>query len=383
MQALSIKKIVHGGYGLGFDNGKTIFVPYTAPGDVVEYRIERKKNNAYFAAATRILEPSPMRVEPRCSIFGRCGGCHFQHISYEDELKVKERTVLESLERIGKIKTTLTAALVSPERYGYRNQAVFRVEEGGTTGFYMRESRRVIQFPDEGCLLLPERMRRTITDIPKDTLPEVGEVRVRMDTDNNIHLYGLRGTKGPDEIIMQAGGFVYAIKPNSFFQVNRFLLDKMMALVRSIPLKVRLRLLDLYCGAGFFSFPLSRLVVEGLGIERERDAYESALRGARENRIINIAFKNRRVEEEISRLRDFDLVVVDPPRSGMARGVLSGIIRIRPKELVFISCDPPTLARDARQLVESGYALSELYLVDLFPTTYHTETIAVFRRGYL
>ncbi len=382
MQVVSIKKVVHGGYGLGFDDGKTIFVPYTVPGDVIEYRITRKKKNIYFATVVKLLEASPMRVEPPCPIFGRCGGCHLQHISYDDELEIKKRIVLESLERIGKIKTELTGLIPSPERYGYRNQAIFRAEEHGTIGFYKRESREIIPFPEGGCLLLPESMRKTIADLPGDVFPEVGDVRARMDAEKRVHFYGLRGLNGPEEIIMKAEGFIYPIKPTSFFQVNRFLLERMTALVRSIPLKVRLRLLDLYCGVGFFSFPLSRVVVEGVGVERDREAYESALRGLRENRIINITFKNRSVEDEIGRLKDFDLVVVDPPRTGMVQGVLNGIIRVRPKELIFISCDPPTLARDAKLLVESGYTLSEVHLIDLFPATYHTETVAVFRRGY-
>jgi len=382
MQVLSIKKIVHGGYGLGFADGKTIFVPYTAPGDVIEYRITRKKKNIFFAETVRILEPSPMRIEPQCPVFGMCGGCHLQHISYENELEIKKRIVLESLERIGKIKTELSGLIPSPERYTYRNQAIFRVNGNGEKGFFRRESRRIVQFPKNGCLLLPESMGKIISELPADILPDEGEVRVRLDADGGVHFYGLRGQNGPDEIMMKAGGYLFPIKPDSFFQVNRFLLERMMALVKSIPLKVRFRLLDLYCGVGFFSFPLSRLVMEGVGIERDRDAYESAVRGLMENKIINITFRNRSVEEEIGKLRDFDLMVVDPLRTGMAPGVLQGIIRIRPKELIFISCDPPTLARDARILVESGYTLSDVYLIDLFPATYHTESIAVFRRGY-
>jgi len=377
-----IKKIVHGGYGLAFDSGKTILLPYTAPGDLVEYRIVRKKKNTYFANYTRILEPSPMRVDPPCPLFERCGGCHFQHISYEDEITIKEQIVKESLERIGKIKTEITETIPSPERFGYRNQAILKASRGKGIGFFRRESREIVPFPEGRCLLLPERVRELIADIPDSSLPDNGDVRVRIDYENSVYFWGLRGIKGPEEIIMKAGSFIYPIHPTSFFQVNRFLVDKMISLIRSLPLKVRLKLLDLYCGVGFFSFPMSRLVVEGLGIEKDRKAYESAIRGAKENKIINIVFKNRSVEEEINRLKDYDLMIVDPPRTGMAQGVLNGIIRIRPKELIFISCDPPTLARDAQKLIETGYTLAGVYIIDLFPATYHTETVALFRRGY-
>jgi 23S rRNA (uracil1939-C5)-methyltransferase len=168
---------------------------------------------------------------------------------------------------------------------------------------------------------------------------------------------------------------------DAFFQINRFLNTSLMELVRSLPLKVRRRLLDLYCGAGFFTLPLSRMAGEALGIEREQTAARNAAAAARLNHIANVKFKRGNAEKEIGRLRDFDLVIADPPRLGIPRAVLQGILRLKPQELIFISCDPPTFARDAKALIEADYLLSEVNLVDLFPATYHGEIVALFRRG--
>ncbi|RKZ07909.1 hypothetical protein DRQ05_02390 [bacterium] len=381
MERVEIKKIVHGGYGLGFGEGKTVLIPYTAPGDVVEYTVRYRKKNTYFGEISKIVESSGMRVEPRCPVFGRCGGCHLQHIGYEDELKIKERIVLESFERIGRIKTNVTRVVPSPERFGYRNHTIFKADPIGNIGFNKRESYEVVPFPKEGCLLLPETMRKAIAEIPRTALSCNQEIRARSDADGRTYIWGLEEIEAPEEITMRAGGFTFNISPGAFFQVNSLMLEEMISLISSIPLQARRHLLDLYSGVGFFSLPLSKLVIDGLGIEKDRAAYINAIEAARANGVGNIRFKNGRVEREIVKLRDFDLIVADPPRTGTPKIVLKNIIRIRPKELVLISCDPPTLARDAGRLLETGYVLSELYILDIFPATYHIETIAVFRRG--
>ena len=123
-----IKKIVHGGYGLAFVEGKTAFIPYTAPGDTVEFAAAREKKNIIFGRVERIVEPSPLRREAECPVFGSCGGCHLQHLGYEDEIKVKRESILDDLERIGKTKTDFKRVIPCPERYGYRNHAIFKVD---------------------------------------------------------------------------------------------------------------------------------------------------------------------------------------------------------------------------------------------------------------
>jgi 23S rRNA (uracil1939-C5)-methyltransferase len=378
---VEIKKIVHGGYGLAFLEGKTVFVPYTAPGDKVECVVVREKKNVVFARIERLVEASPMRREPECPIFGTCGGCHLQHLSYEDEIKVKRESILEDIERIGKIRTDFKSIIASPARYGYRNHAIFKVDSGLNAGFLMRESSTLVPFPPQGCLLLPPPMRSAIAAIPPEGLDPLSEVRVRTDRDGGVHFWGLLDRVGPPEILMEAGGLLFVVGRDAFYQINRFLGPNLMELVLSLPRTVRRRLLDLYCGVGFFTLALAKIVQEAFGIERDQSAIRSAAAAARLNAVSNAKFRRAEVEREMGKLGGFDLIVADPPRLGLPGTVLRGIIRIKPQELIFISCDPPTFARDAKALIEADYLLSELHLIDLFPATCHAEIVALFSRG--
>jgi 23S rRNA (uracil1939-C5)-methyltransferase len=376
-----IKKIVHGGWGLGFHEDGTVFLPYAAPGDVVEFSIVHRKKSALFGRIDKIIEPSPMRREPECPVFGRCGGCHLQHLSYEHELSVKRETILENLARLGRIQTDIKKLVPSPSRYGYRNHAVFKIDAEGRGGFTMMESDTIVPFPPGGCLLLPEEMRSAIAGLPPEALVPGSEVRVRMDTFGAVHFWGLADRVGPPEALMETNSLLFPLSPDSFFQVNRFLGGNLMDLVVALPLKIRRKLLDLYCGVGFFTLGLSRMVNEALGIEIDAGAVRSATAAARLNHVTNVRFKRADAAHEIGRLRDFDLILIDPPRLGMPKAVLQGMLRLKPSEIIFVSCDPPTFARDAAALIEAGLILYEVNIIDLFPATYHAEIAALFRSG--
>ena len=174
---------------------------------------------------------------------------------------------------------------------------------------------------------------------------------------------------------------LFPVSPDSFFQVNALVGADMQELVRSLPRTIRRRLLDLYCGVGFFTLSLAAVVGEALGIERDQGAVRNATAAARLNAITNARFRRGDAAREIAKLRDFDLALIDPPRLGAPKSLIGGLVRLRPSEIIFVSCDPPTFARDAAALIEAGYILSGLNLVDLFPATYHAEIVAVFRRG--
>lgn len=380
MQA-EIKKIIHGGWGLAFLEGNTAFIPYTAPGDTVEFTVVRKKKSSLFGRLDRIIEPSRQRRQPECPIFAVCGGCHLQHLSYEDEVAVKKETILENLARLGRITIELKSFTPSPSRYGYRNHAVIKVDSERRCGFTMLESDTIVPLPPQGCFLLPEEMRSAIAELPPEALEPGSEVRVRMDKFGAVHFWGLADRVGPPEVLMETKGLLFPLGPDAFFQANRFLNDRLMDLVVSLPLKVRRRLLDLYCGAGFFTLALSGMVNEALGIELDGSAVRSATAAARLNHVANARFKAADAALEIGRLKDFDLVVIDPPRLGVPKAVLAGLLKLRPAELIFVSCDPPTFSRDAAVLIEAGYILHELHALDLFPATYHTELVALFRRS--
>ena len=380
VNTVEIKKVVYGGLGLAHHEDRTMFVPYTLPGDRIEFRIDKRKKKCLFGTSTRIVEPSPLRIEPECPVFGICGGCHMLHARYEDELDIKRSTVLENLERIGHIKTDIARLIPSPERFGYRNHSQFRIDEEGRPGFIRRESSEVVPLPEQGCLLLSENIRTAISGLPSGSLPPGGEIRVREDRDGAVHFWGLADRVGPPDLLLSAGGFTFPVRPASFFQVNSLLNDSLIELVLGKLSKARRKALDLYCGVGFFTLPLSRMVKEAIGIESDQETMRGAQAALRLNRVINVKYRKGRAEQLIQRLGDFDLIVADPPRSGIPERALRRIIKIRPDELIVVSCEPPTLARDARLLIEAGYMLSSVDMIDQFPGTYHVETVAHFMR---
>ncbi len=377
----TIEKIVSGGWGLAHHEGRTVFIQYAAAGDVVEFSITKEKKKCLFGRIDRIVEPSKLRSRPDCPVFTVCGGCHMQHMSYEDELNIKKEILLENLHRIGKIRTTLDSAIPSPDRFGYRNHTVFNVDGEGRAGFLESGSSSVVPFPEGGCRLLPTQMRESIEALPPDELPPGGEVRVRMDRFGAVHFWGLAGKPGPPDCLMEAGGFLFPVSPASFFQTNRLLNDRLIDLVLSMQPKVGRKLLDLYCGSGFFTLPLSKLAIEAVGIERDPGAVANATASLRLNKISNVRFRKGPVEREIYRMKDIDRILADPPRSGIPEKAIRGMLRLKPRELILVSCDPPTFARDAARFIESGYLLSQIHMIDMFPGTYHMEAAALFKKN--
>jgi 23S rRNA (uracil1939-C5)-methyltransferase len=374
-----VERLVYGGMGFAHFEGMTLFLPYAAEGDEVEFTATRKKN-CLFGEITDVIEPSPSRREARCPVFGRCGGCHLLHLDYEEETKVKKETFLATLRRIGKIETEAASYTACPQRFGYRNHALFKVGGGGEAGFSKRESSEIVPFPGQGCLLLPEEMRTAISEIDPQSLTPGVKVRSRLDSFGNVHFWGIEGAISPPDILMKAGGFDFPVYPEAFFQINRHLNDTLMDIVAGLPKKTPRKFIDLYCGVGFFTLPLAGRAVEGTGIEIQRQAHRSAGSAARLNKVSNVKFIRETAERGLAKAGEADLVLTDPPRSGMPAQVLRSIIKLRPREIIMVSCDAPTFARDAARLVEAGWHPDEIHLVDMFPGTYHVESVALFRR---
>jgi len=373
----TIKKIVQGGYGLAFYQGKTVFIPYTAPGDKVEFTVKKRKRNILFARLEELLEPSEKRIFPECPNFGKCGGCHLLHIDYPFEIETKKTMVKETLNRLGDIEADFSKVIPSPQRFGYRNSCIFRIGASWRPGFLEAESSWVVEFPPQGCLLLPDRMREAISTIPRDSIPDSGQVMARTDKFGNVYFWGLAGIATPPDALMESGGFLFPVKPEGFFQVNRFLNDNLIDLVCSLPRKKKGKALDLYSGAGFFSLSLASKGFEVTGIEGNRDSHSSAVAAAKLNDIQGIRFIRGSVESEIARTGKADLIVADPPRAGMSRKVIDSIAGKKPEEVILVSCDPPTLARDLSRLAKKGYQVQEIHLIDMFPATAHTETVVL------
>jgi 23S rRNA (uracil1939-C5)-methyltransferase len=375
-----IERIVYGGLGLAYFEDKTLFLPYASEGETVEFTVTARKKNCLFGEITAVIESSPSRREAQCPVFGRCGGCHFLHLDYEDEGRIKRDTFLSTLRRIGGIDTEVASYTPCPERFGYRNHALFKVGSDGTRGFSRRESEEIVPFPEQGCLLLPPEMREAIAALEPGSLRPGGKVRARLDSFGAVHFWGVDGVISPPDILMKAGDLSFPVYPEAFFQINRYLNDTLMRLAVSLPGRTAKRFLDLYCGVGFFTLPVAGRAVDAVGIEVQRQAYRSAVASAKINKVANVRFIRETAERGLSRAGEADLVLTDPPRSGIARSVMSSLIRLRPREIIMVSCDAPTFARDAAKLVEAQWTPSEIHLIDMFPGTYHVESVALFRR---
>ena len=375
-----IEKIVYGGFGLAHFEDMTLFLPCTSAGDTVEFIITKKKKNCLFGEITGVVEPSPARQEAQCPVFGRCGGCHFLHLDYEEETRVKKETFLSTLHRIGKIDTEIASYTPCPERFGYRNHALFNIGSGREPGFLKRESNEIVPFPEQGCLLLPPEMREAISALDPEALTPGAKVRTRLDSFGAIHFWGVDDMISPPDILMEAGDFRFPVYPEAFFQINRYLNDSLMKLAVSLPTETAEKFLDLYSGVGFFTLPMAGRAVNAVGIEVQRQAHKNAIASARLNKVANVRFIRETAERGFSSIREADLVLTDPPRSGIPASVLKSIIKLSPREIIMISCDAPTFSRDAARLVEASWTPSEIHLIDMFPGTYHVESVALFKR---
>ncbi len=346
---LTIADIAFGGKGVARDHGKVVFVPYTIEGERVAARITREKKQFAEAETTAILEPAAQRVAPRCPYFGRCGGCSYQHIGYEHQLELKRRQVDQSLRRIGHFTEPPVAAIIpSPKAYGYRNRVTVHAKEG-VIGYYRRDVHRLIDV--ERCPI---------------AAPEVNEalatLRARQPREGH---YTLRTHSGP----------------RVFAQTNDEVAEALAQLVEGLLPNGQTLLIDAYCGTGFFAKRLRAKFDQIIGIEWDRFAIAAAEKTATANEI----YISGDVEVELARhLRDANLaatsVIIDPPATGLTATTRRALIEHPPNTLVYVSCNPPTLARDLRELQER-FAVQSVTPLDMFPQTAEIEIAAHLKAG--
>lgn len=337
----TIEKMVFGGAGFSRINGKAVFIDKGIPGETVELKVYEEKKDYSKASIIKIIDPSSDRIEPTCSIYGLCGGCSYQHITYERELHEKKNILSDTLTRISRIPIDAVPHIktISSERFGYRSHARIRIENN-IAGFYENLSHNIIPFPESGCLLLHPELRNAIRSIPIN-----GEVRIAIDH-QNISYY--ENEDSPDSIIELVGTYRMQRGIDSFFQANRLLREKMIEEVLLILSHNKHKnILELGCGVGFFSLPTSKMAVQTHAIDINRKSIDFAKKNARLNNISSITF-SAKSDETINAKSDYaDCVVVDPPRTGLAKKTRESVIAINPEEIVYISCNPPSFARDS------------------------------------
>ncbi len=409
-------------------SGRAVFVPGALPGERWQVRIVKVTKTAVWGRGEKRLTASPLRREPVCPVFGRCGGCACMHMDYALELQFKLDRVNEALRRIGGLDLRAERIIAADTQEGYRNKAIYNFAPGPVCGFYGPRSHRVVQ--TDRCLLQPEvfdraarallawmrqtgapaydetageglvrhlylrktsshfaacivaagPMDRSAADALRRACPELTGVLVCENTaPGNTVLDGpvslLWGSATVEETL---GGARLDLSPLTFFQVNTAQAEKLYALVRAYAQPAGRTVLDLYCGAGSIGLAAARDASRLIGSDIVPDAVENARANARKNGVLNARYLCGDAKDVARTLAAEglrpDVIVTDPPRKGMDEAVLHAIAAMGPERLVYVSCDPGTLARDLKRLAELGFRPDHCAAVDMFPRTYHIET---------
>lgn len=433
---LEIEKLVYGGDGLArlpgdeHGPGKAVFVPFVLPGEKVEASLAASRPGFVRAQFDRVLQPSTERVEPGCPYFTRCGGCHYQHIDHAAQLRYKAEILRETLRRTAKFELQQEVMLHSSHPWGYRNRTRMHVQHAPqfALGYFRHNSHALLSV--ESCPISSPLINRAITSVwalgrdrqvPEllqglqffanhDDTRMLVEAYVRPGTDAKLlqpFAAALHGSVpqvagvivfaaapnedetlqrapltsvqpeksqaiGKEFLLYHAVGVDYRVSGGSFFQTNRFLVDKLVEVV--VTKQTGRAALDLYAGAGLFTAHLARNFDQVLAVEASPHSYADLRRNVPHNVKCIRATTETFLADRAAKLVP-DLVVVDPPRAGLGEKVITALCRMSASHVTYVSCDPATLSRDLRRLLESGYRVEQAHLVDLFPQTYHMETV--------
>jgi 23S rRNA (uracil1939-C5)-methyltransferase len=375
---VEIDRIVHGGYGIARVAGRSILIPFTVPGDVLDVECS-EKHGSPFGWIREIIRPSVHRRVSNCPVFTLCGGCDFDHMEYQQEIEAKKGILVEDLTRIGGIDLSCEIDTLFAKEYGYRNHAQFKVDSRGEVGFFEKKSHTVIPLPKKGCLLLQEEINEYVNRVRSQISFPKGGFRVRSDSSGIIYTKGIPGIKNDEFFHYEISSLKLRTNIDDFFQVNNFLLEKWLGrIAQYLRPERRDVVIDLFCGSGIISLSLARVVRAVTGIELNRNAVMNARFNAIENGLDNAHFIHTRAQTGIKGLPEGCKIVVDPPRAGLGPGLISGIVRLHPKMIVYVSCDTATFSRDLGVFIENGYGLGGITLVDMFPRTRHIELVALF-----
>jgi 23S rRNA (uracil1939-C5)-methyltransferase len=382
---IQVDKWVYGGEGLGRIEGRVVLVPFVLPGETA--RIEA--GGDVHARLLEVLAAAPERVEPPCPLFTICGGCHYQHARYEFQLARKVEILREQLQRVGKIKFEGEISVISGPPLGYRSRAQFHIAKE-KIGYLAPRSHDLV--PVEGeCPVSSPRLNQALAEMrgrlsdprfPKfvqalEIFTNETDVQINViDAERAVarRFYDWCESKAAIEYATSFGTF--RVSPKSFFQVNRFLVEKLVE--AALPQPGGETALDLYAGVGLFALPLAQRFASVTAIESSSSAardleFNIARAGT------NVRMEQTRVEDYLARAdKTPDFVLADPPRTGLGKDVVADLVRLAPPRITVVSCDPATLARDLAGL--TGYRIESLTLVDLFPQTFHLETVATLSR---
>ncbi len=427
---LSIEKLIYGGDGLSHTADSTVFVPYVLPGEKVSASVRTRKKKLVHAKLVEVTQPSPARIAPKCPHFGVCGGCHYQHMESTQQVQFKKDILRETLSRLGGVTWDKEIHPHVGEPFAYRNRAqwAFRDALPRAFGYFLPESAHIL--PIDACPVLSpglarafgqlqelarsnslppgileveafvdsedaklalniafERFPKPAKDLAaefKTALPELESLLLLDKTKNRFEL------TGPGYLTHQVSEYSYRVSHLSFFQVNRFLVEDLWKTV--LQGAKGNYALDLYAGVGFFTLPLTKTFAKVAGVDANLAATRD-LRTNAETAGVELVAHVGHAEDFLKKEQDVpDFVVLDPPRSGLGAETAARLANLGAPEIVYLSCDPSTLARDLAVLTGSSrkpatevtpthrYEIADLDLFDLFPQTFHIETLVRLRR---
>lgn len=373
MIRLRIESLATGGRGVGRLDGRAVFVPDTAPGDLVEIKITADKGRFQEATVLELLEEGEGRVKPACRHFGTCGGCSWQHLSYPTQVAAKKKLLEDTLTRIGRLKDLPEIEVRTAEPWGYRNRAQFQPGEdrkGRFWGFFAPGSRKALRLAE--CPVLVPELDQAWNHVTAPAISPYGDRQERI-----ARAFGWNGTRwlhGPlekGEIDVEVEGRAFRFRSDGFFQSNLGLLPQ---LIQAVCEDVQGEwAVDLYAGVGLFARFLEETFAQVDAVEPDPAALALARGNLRRSQ-----FHPLTAEGWLSRPRKQrpDLVVVDPPRQGLTTHALDGILRLAPKDLRYVSCGHDTFARDLGRFVKEGWTVRRVFLFDFYPQTPHLESLA-------
>ena len=390
---ITIEKVVYGGKGLSRDLEQVVFVPYTLPGEKVRVQIRKRHRDYLEADPTEIVEPSPNRVPPDCRYYGRCGGCQMSHASYKTQIEMKLGMLKEALQR-NKISFPSDIQVITGPPFGYRHRAQLKLDSrGGRIGFYETESNQIVDIKE--CLCLTPALNKFIQNIRSlliGTTTQVSEVHCYENDSGETAAYfnaplpeEIRNRLSKTTLILDSNDTPFKFRfrdaefpmhPDFFLQVNPKLFREMVQEVEGHYKKSDRTAAELYCGTGFFTVPLSRLFQKIYACEENPKAIDYAREHFQDPKIewINKKAEAMRFPQETS------VLIADPPRAGLKKSIIDSILIHSFESISYISCDAASFSRDLK-LLSPEYRLERITLIDLFPQTYHFETIAKLNRS--
>jgi 23S rRNA (uracil1939-C5)-methyltransferase len=376
---IKIEKIVPGGLGLAFAENLTVFVALAAPGDELRVKINQIKGKTGFAEIVEIVEPSPERQEPPCVYFGKCGGCDFQQMNYQAQLRAKVAIVKDCLTRIGKITDAPEIAIIaSPRELDYRARAQWHVDaRRRKIGYYRRYSHDVIDV--KVCPIITPELQAILTELRAGIeWDSFWSRKIEIEAANSgeeVSVYSAEIVEPTEELSFDLNGNRYFYDATTFFQGNPYLIGQLVEAATANASGAAA--LDLYCGVGLFTLPLAAKFERVFGVEGNAKAVDFAEKSVENARLENVQFGREDVKEWLAQneTETIDFVLLDPPRAGTEKETIESILTIKPREISYVSCEPATLARDLRVLRDGGYRIESIVALDLFPQTHHVETV--------